>query len=94
LEILPGLAPGVYVHVHDIFTPFDYPDQWIRHQVRFWNEQYLLEALLTGSTDYTVVGALHFLSRRFPEMIADKFPIFASTIGQAVPGSFWIKKRP
>jgi hypothetical protein len=66
LEILPKLQQGVYVHVHDIFTPFDYPEQWVRQEVRFWNEQYLVEAFLTGNCDYVIVGAMHFLSRRFP----------------------------
>src|SRR5262249_33961193 len=39
LEVLPSLAPGVIVHIHDIFTPRDYPDRWLVDEVRFWNEQ-------------------------------------------------------
>ena len=34
-----GLKKGVVVHIHDIFTPRDYLDQWIREDVYFWNEQ-------------------------------------------------------
>ena len=45
LEILPVLAPGVLVHIHDIFTPRDYPESWVKKDVRLWNEQYLLEAV-------------------------------------------------
>src|SRR6202044_2663312 len=40
LEIFPRLASGVYIHIHDIFTPRDYPANWIAIKVRFWNEQY------------------------------------------------------
>ncbi len=36
----------VLVHVHDIFTPWDYLEQWPLEGVKFWNEQYLLEAFV------------------------------------------------
>ena len=39
LEILPQLAVGVRVHVHDIFFPYDYPPEWLIDQRRAWNEQ-------------------------------------------------------
>jgi hypothetical protein len=45
LEVLPRLAPGVLVHIHDIFLPFNYPMQWLQRRY-FWNEQYLLHAFL------------------------------------------------
>jgi hypothetical protein len=44
-EVLPRLAPGVLVHFHDIFWPFEYPPEWIRLG-RSWNEAYLLRAFL------------------------------------------------
>ena len=47
------------IHVHDIFTPRDYLDEWIREDVRFWNEQYLVEALLSDSNKYEIVAALN-----------------------------------
>ena len=28
-EILPRLAPGVLVHIHDVFMPGDYPEPWV-----------------------------------------------------------------
>jgi len=92
LEILPRLKPGVYVHIHDIFTPFDYPDQWVRKEVRFWNEQYLVEAFLTGNSGYSVIGAMNFLNHQFPEKLAEKFPVLGSA-KQVKPGSFWMVKR-
>ena len=92
LEILPLVKPGVYIHIHDIFTPFDYPDQWVRKEMRFWNEQYLLEALLSGNSSYEIVAGMYFLSRKFPEKLAEKFPIFAAA-RTTKPGSFWLVKR-
>ncbi|QRY80875.1 class I SAM-dependent methyltransferase [Pseudomonas sp. PDNC002] len=44
-EILPRLKPGVLVGIHDIFLPFDYPNEWAD---RFYNEQYLLCCYLLG----------------------------------------------
>lgn len=47
LEILPRLRDGVYIHVHDIFLPDDYPPQWGK---RFYTEQYMLLPYLMGRT--------------------------------------------
>jgi hypothetical protein len=43
LDVLPRLAPGVLVHVHDVFLPWDYPPAWTEH---YYSEQYLVGALL------------------------------------------------
>ena len=61
LEVLPQLPRGVFIHVHDIFTPRDYPEKWVRDGVQFWNEQYLLEATLGNSDRYEIVAALNLL---------------------------------
>ncbi len=45
MEILPRLKPGVIVHIHDIFLPFDYPAVW---KTRYYSEQYMLAAYLLG----------------------------------------------
>lgn len=37
-EILPVLKPGVIIHFHDIFYPFEYPSHWIYRENRSWNE--------------------------------------------------------
>jgi predicted O-methyltransferase YrrM len=51
-EVLPRLKPGVLVHVHDIFWPADYPDEWIFERGQTWNEQYLLQAFLMHNSDF------------------------------------------
>ena len=45
-EVLPRLAPGVYVQIHDIFLPDDYHDGWVFDEGLSWNEQYLVQAFL------------------------------------------------
>lgn len=44
-DILPVLKPGTIYGLHDIFLPFDYPNEWCR---RFYNEQYMLLTYLEG----------------------------------------------
>ncbi len=89
LEILPSLQKGVFVHVHDIFTPKDYPAQWIQKGKVFWNEQYLLEAFLSFNDSFKVMGALNLLKHRHFAELSAKCPMLSSDSG---PGSFWMKK--
>lgn len=92
LEILPILPPGVFVHVHDIFTPFDYPEDWVRDHVRLWNEQYLLEAFMSFNQEFRVVGALGWLKYHYFDQVACVFPGLAQH-SEARPGSFWIVRN-
>lgn len=61
LQLLPSLKKGVIVHVHDIFTPMNYPDGWIRNNMIFWNEQYLLEAFLCHNSSWKIIASLNHL---------------------------------
>jgi len=92
LELLPKIRTGVIVHVHDIFTPKDYPDNWIYNEHRLWNEQYLLEAFLTSNSDYRIIGALNYLSHNYRKEFKAKCPIFAKQVGKE-PGAFWMIKN-
>lgn len=88
VRILPSLAPGVWIHFHDVFTPYDYPEEWVRQQVRLWaNEQYALESLLSGGDRYQIEIPLHYLVRDFPEPIRDFYPR-GRTRGQSI----WLRK--
>ena len=52
LEVLPRLNPGVWIHVHDIFFPHDYPAEWLLDRRLALNEQYLLEAFLAFNKSF------------------------------------------
>jgi predicted O-methyltransferase YrrM len=91
LEILPILNSGVIVHIHDIFTPKDYLDEWVKSGT-LWNEQYLLEAFLTGNKEFEIIGATNFLSHHYNDQFAAKCPVFKSKVN-IEPGSFWIRKK-
>jgi hypothetical protein len=91
LGILPRLRPGVLVHFHDVFTPRDYPAEW-GADVKLWNEQYLLEAFLTGSRDFEVFLALNFLYHHHGEALRAVCPVLSEEWGRRTPGSFWIRR--
>jgi predicted O-methyltransferase YrrM len=91
LEILPILKPGVIVHIHDIFMPKDYPDDWIFKEHRLWNEQYLLEAFLSLNDQFKIIGATNYLSHHFTKEFSAKCPVFAQQPGRE-PGAFWMRR--
>jgi len=90
LEILPRLAKGVLVHIHDIFLPAEYPRRWLRER-RFYNEQYLLQAFLAFNTAFEVLWAGSFMHLRYPDTLAAAFPSYEPTT--VWPGSFWLRRR-
>lgn len=92
LNILPTINPGVLVHIHDIFTPKDYPARWVDSYNLLWNEQYLLEAFLTLNDRFEVIGALNFLRHHHRGALAAKCPVFGAK-AESEPGSFWIRRK-
>ena len=92
LEILPALQPGVFVHIHDIFTPRDYLPDWLIEKNLFWNEQYMVEAFLSFNADFEIVGALNYLTHHHPDELAARFPVFARQAQSREPGSLWLRR--
>jgi Methyltransferase domain len=93
LEVLPQLAPGVLVHVHDIYLPVDYPDSWAK---RMYSEQYMLGMLLLyAPQSIEVLLPNTFLSYR-PDVVATFKALWDAP---HLPGleqhgvSFWFTKR-
>ena len=88
LEILGCLNPGVVVHVHDIFTPKDYPKRWVIDEAKLFNEQYLLEAFLSFNDRFTVMASLNHLWHNHRESLTAVCPVLA-TEPEREPSSFW-----
>lgn len=91
-EIVPRLAPGVLVHVDDIFTPRDYPDHWLRAERRLWNEQYLLESFLAFNGSFEVICASNWLKHNHWDEFLRACPMMAHDPAQE-PGNFWFRRR-
>lgn len=89
LELLPTLSIGVIVHVHDIFSPRNYPAEWLVEDVRFWNEQYLLEAFLANNASWKIIGALNFLRHHYYDELKSAAPYLTP---DREPGSFYMQK--
>jgi Methyltransferase domain len=89
LRVLPSLKPGVCVHIHDIFTPYDYPPEWLigdGTNLGANNEQYALECLLSGGRQWEVILPLFLLWK-------DHRPLVNSIVNSDErPGAFWIRK--
>lgn len=87
-EILPRLQPGVHVHFHDIFYPFEYPKEWI-YEGRAWNEDYILRAFLSFNNTFEIVMFNTFLEYFHEEWFSQHMPLCLKNRG----GSIWIKRR-
>lgn len=88
LRVLPILAPGVWVHVHDIFTPYDYPSEWVLSAPRSGNnEQYALECMLSGGKIWQVELPVHYLWRDRRSQL-DR--LCAGTLIR--PAAFWMRR--
>ncbi|MDR3457325.1 MAG: class I SAM-dependent methyltransferase [Verrucomicrobiae bacterium] len=63
-QIYPRLHPGMFVHIHDIYSPYEYPLSWAVQRKQFWNEQYFLEAFLMFNDAFEVTLPLNLLVRQ------------------------------
>ena len=92
LEILPRLKPGVWVHVHDIFFPQDYPARWLIDQRLAFTEQYLLEAFLAFNRQFAVRATLHWLKLDHPGAVAELCSPPLQPEGDLGFSSFWMQR--
>jgi hypothetical protein len=73
LEVLQRLNPGVWVHFHDIYFPYDYQRD-LMEGVFFAAESTLLHAFLTGNTRYSIAASLSMLHYAAPEVLQQALP--------------------
>lgn len=87
-HVLPRLASGVWVHVHDVAYPFEYPRQWVA-EGRAWNEAYAWRAFLQYNAAFELQimnTCLEFLE---PDWFRDNMPLCLKNVG----GSVWLRRR-
>jgi hypothetical protein len=91
MEILPVLPKGVVVGIHDIFLPFDYPEDW---KTRFYNEQYLLAAYLFGGADGSkILLPVNYMGRVHPDVCTSPFPrLNAKGVKTTHGGAFFMER--
>lgn len=89
-EVLPRLAPGVLVHVHDIFLPWDYPQQWV-FDGRAWNEQYLVAAFLAFNSAFRILLSIGWLVHHRRQALVRTLPGYPDSYLDG-GGSLWIQR--
>jgi hypothetical protein len=86
-EIFPRLQRGVFVHIHDVFFPFEYPLEWLE-EGRAWNEQYILRAFLQFNDHFKMRFFNTYLFATHPAWFQEKMPRCLIQPG----GSLWLEK--
>lgn len=87
-NILPKLKPGVFIHFHDVFWPFEYPHTWVIDENRSWNELYGLRAFLMYNDTFKVEFFNDFFVRKFHDRVLNDYPEMLSNSG----ASLWLRK--
>jgi predicted O-methyltransferase YrrM len=87
LDVLPALAPGVLIHIHDVAGNLEYPREWL-DEGRAWNEQYLLRAFLMNNSAYRIELFTGWLFNTRHAWFREKMPLCARGGG----GQMWLKK--
>lgn len=91
LEVLPRLRPGVIVHVHDIYIPYDYNQEMCD---RFYSEQYGLAIFMLASPERLELLLPNFFISEDAELAGLAAPLWESPRLDGVERhgtSFWFR---
>ena len=78
------------MYLSAVFIGGPYLDQWIREDVYFWNEQYLLEILMTMNEKYEIIAALNYLKHARFNKLKEICPYLDS---KREPASFYFRVK-
>lgn len=93
LHLLDRLPVKSLLHLHDIFSPYEYPLYWFTHQKRFWNEQYILENFLRYNTDFVPFLPVYWLARDSACLRQQVAQVSLPKDFAAAGGSFYCERR-
>jgi predicted O-methyltransferase YrrM len=101
LEMLPRLAPGTYVHFHDIHFPYDYSPDTLSTALFFPHETALLYAFLTMNDRFEIAASLSMLHHErldnllqfFPDMKPRVFDKGLTVQSGHYPSSTYLRRR-
>ena len=85
-KILPILKPGVIIHFHDIFWPFEYPIEWIE-EGKAWNEIYYIRALLLYSKKFKII----FMSDYLAKCLGESYVHALNAKGRHLGYNLWLE---
>ena len=87
-RVLPVVPSGVYIHIHDMFWPFEYPRAWV-DEGRVWTESYLLHAFLLFNQEFEVVLFNDWVGAQNYDFMVNLAPSLAIGAG----GALWLRRR-
>lgn len=96
-EIVPRLKPGIHLHFHDIFYPFEYPRSWVELGIA-WNEAYILRAFLQYNSTFNIEFFTSYLIQKQRPAIEESLPWMLRSerdqlqITDAPGSSLWLKR--
>lgn len=86
-DVVPSLARGVLVHIHDVAGNLEYPKEWY-DEGRAWNEQYLLRAFLMHNSAFRIELFTGWLFNTRHAWFREHMPLCARGGG----GQMWLRK--
>lgn len=90
LGALPLIAPGVVVHLHDVFRPYEYPRILGERFGAYWQEHHLVQAFLAFNGEFEVLCANHALFRQRRAEVRALVPALEDAMA---PSSLWLRRR-
>jgi hypothetical protein len=88
-EIIPRLAEGVLIHIHDFFVPGEYPEPWVMEGWG-WNESYLVRSFLSFNNAFEVVWAQQYMLYNHLEELRAAFPGLARYVPSGA--ALWLRR--
>jgi regulator of RNase E activity RraA len=85
--VLPRIAAGVLIQIHDVFLPYDYPADIVELSGSRWNEQTVVHTMLVFGDAFAVIWPGYFLQQTRPDFAAS-FPHHHGERAQ----SLWLRK--
>lgn len=97
-EVLPRLAPGVLVHIHDVHFPYNTPfpaRTWLfgeRWPV-YWNEALVVQTFLAHNEAFEILLSTPLLRHDDESVLADRFADYVPLVDDPnPPSSLWIRR--
>lgn len=90
LGVLPMVASGLAIHLHDIFRPFEYPRQQFEYYGSYWQEHHLVQAFLAFNGEFEIVCANQALAKLRYEQVRK---LIQSLTATSNPSSLWLRRR-
>lgn len=89
LGALPLVSSGVVTHIHDFYRPFEYPRLLMDVFGMYWQEHFVVQALLCLNPEFEILSANHALRRLRSDRIAALVPRLDQ---HAQPNSLWLRR--